>query len=132
MRARAAAGAAAEPGKDVGEVARIDVLEPAAGALAALKALETLKALEARLAFGVDLAAVELAALLLVAEDLVGGVDLGEFRLRLGVVGAPVRVVLLGEFPVGALDLRLAGGTGDPEHVIGIAHCTSSGVGERL
>src|SRR5271165_5984730 len=38
------------------------------------------EALETRLALGVDLAAVEGLALLVVADDLVGGVELGEAR----------------------------------------------------
>ena len=46
---------------------------PCAGAAA-----EALEALEARLALGVDLAAVEGLALVVVAEDFVGGVQLGE------------------------------------------------------
>ena len=87
-----------------------------------LAAAKALKALEFRLALGVDLAAVEFSALLLVADDLVGGIDLGKLRLRLLVPGVLVGVVLLGELPIGALDLGLARGAADSEHVIGIAH----------
>ena len=47
--------------------------------------VEAFEALEARLAVGVDLAAVELGALAGVAEDLVGRVQLGEAVLRLRV-----------------------------------------------
>ena len=54
-------------------------LEAAAGPTPAAAArVAAGKALEARLAFGVDLAAVELLALVLVADDLVGGVQLGK------------------------------------------------------
>jgi len=44
---------------------------------------KTFEALEARLALGVDLAAVEGLALLLVADDLIGSIKLGEARRRL-------------------------------------------------
>jgi len=50
----------------------------------------------ARLALGVDFAAIEFAALLLVADDLVSRPDLGESVLRLGLL-ALVRVVFLGQ-----------------------------------
>ena len=43
-------------------------------------ARRSLEALEARLALGVDLAAVERLALVVVADDLVGGVELGKAR----------------------------------------------------
>ena len=55
------------------------------------------EALEARLALGVDLAAVEGLALLVVADDLVGGIELGEARGRLGIVLVGVGMQLLGE-----------------------------------
>ena len=58
---------------------------------------EPFEALEARLALGVDLAAVECLALVVVADDLVGGVQLGEARGRLGVVLVGVGMQLLGE-----------------------------------
>ena len=114
----AAASAASEAGKDV--------LEHARGRCSRSRRLGrprgAFEALEAGLALGVDLAAVEFCALVLVAQNLVGGVDLGELRLRLLVAGVLVRMVLLGELSVGALDLRLAGGAADTQHVIGIAH----------
>ena len=58
---------------------------------------EAFEALEARLAFGVDLAAVEGLALVVVADDLVGGVELGEARGRLRVVLVGVGMQFLGE-----------------------------------
>src|SRR5690606_37888619 len=93
--------------------ARIAVLEaaarrgarsPAAGkaAEAALRPAAR-KALEAGLALGVDLAGVKLLALVGVAENLVGGVDLGKARRRLGIVLVGVGVVLLGELAKRAL-----------------------------
>ena len=64
---------------------------------------EALETLEAWLAFGVDLAAIELAALLLVAENLIGGAHLGEFFLRLGVL-ALIGMKFLGELAIGLFD----------------------------
>src|SRR5262249_21360267 len=84
---------------------------PAAGA-------EAFEALEARLAFGVDLAAVKSLALVLLAQDLVGGVELGEAGGGLGVVLVGVRMQLLGLLPERTLDLRGAGGLRYPKHVI--------------
>src|SRR4029453_18668956 len=46
---------------------------------------EAFEALEARLALGIDLAAIERLALALLAQDLVGRVQLGKARRRLGV-----------------------------------------------
>ena len=69
---------------------------------AARPAAKAFKALEARLALRVDLAAIEFSALLLVAKNFVGGVDLGELRLRALVALMTVGVVLLGEFSIGA------------------------------
>ena len=77
---------------------------------------------EARLALGVDLAAVELAALGRVAEDLVGGVDLGEGFLRLGVVAVLVGVVLLRQPPERLLDVVGTRRLADAENVVGVAH----------
>src|SRR5262249_31334905 len=95
---------------------------PAAGA-------EAFEALEARLALGVDLAAVEGLALVVLAQDLVGGVELGEAGGGLGVVLVGVRMQLLGLLPERALDLRGAGGLRYPEDVIGGAHsrCLAGG-----
>src|SRR6476620_1171081 len=80
------------------------------------------KALEARLAFGVDFAAVKLLALVLVANDLVCGIDLGKARRGLRVVLVAVGVVLLGELAIGALDRRRAGAPRHPQDLIGVAH----------
>src|SRR6185437_14206276 len=89
-------GSAARAAAGIGEHAVEDVLEPAAthaarsatgaerialettGTTGAAASAATGKAGETRLALGVDLAAVELLALVLVAEDFIGGVDFGE------------------------------------------------------
>ena len=60
-------------------------------------AADAFEALEARLALGVDLAVVEGLALLVVADDLVGRIELGETRGRLRVVLVGVGMQLLGE-----------------------------------
>src|SRR5204862_1021622 len=101
----ACSSATTERRKNLFEGTRIDVLEARAALLAAAK---TFKPLEFRLALGVDLAAVEFLALLLVADDLIGGIDLGKLRLCLLISRVLVGMVLLGELPVGALDLGLA------------------------
>ena len=69
---------------------------------------EAFEAAEARLALGIDLAAIERLALVVVAEDLIGGVELGEPHRRLGVVLVGVGMQLLGEPPIGLLDIALA------------------------
>src|SRR5204862_6785197 len=80
------------------------------------------KALESRLALGIDLAAVELLALVLVSDDLVGRIDFGKARGGLRIVLVVVGVVLLGELAIGALDRRSAGAPRHPQDLIGVAH----------
>src|SRR6202035_1709834 len=80
------------------------------------------KALKARLALGVDLAAIERLALVLVAQDLVGRVQLGKARLGFRIVLVGVGVMLLGELAIGALDRRSAGAPRHPQDLIGVAH----------
>ena len=75
--------------------------------------------MKTRLALGIDLAAVELGALLLVADNLVGGVRFGEFLLRLGIVLVLVRMEFLGEPPVCLLDLVGIGGFLDAQNLYG-------------
>ena len=89
--------------------------EPAGAARA-----KTLEA--ARLAVGADLATVELGALVGVADDFVGRVDLGELFLRLGIVLVLVGVVFLGELAEGLLDLVRARALRHAEYVVWIAH----------
>jgi hypothetical protein len=80
------------------------------------------KALKARLALGIDLAAVELLALVLVADDLVGRIDLGKTVRSLRIVLVAVGVMLLGELAIGALDRRSTGAPRHPQDLIGVAH----------
>jgi hypothetical protein len=127
-----AAGAAApspsEPGEDIGKCARVDILESSRRALCARAAAKTFKALEAGLAFGVDLAPIELGALLLVAQNFVGRIDLRKLGLRLRVAAMAVGMVLLGELAIGALDLSLARGAAESQNIIGVAHLGASGL----
>ena len=69
---------------------------------------ETLEALEARLALGIDLAAVERLALVGIADDLVGGVELRKARCRLRVVLVGVRMQFLRKPAIGAFDVAFA------------------------
>ena len=69
---------------------------------------ETFEALETRLAFRVDLAAVECLALVGIADDLVGGVELGKTRGRLRIMLVGVRMQFLRKPAIGALDVALA------------------------
>jgi hypothetical protein len=80
------------------------------------------KALEAWLAFGVDLAAIELLALCLIADDFIGGVQLGKTRGRFRIVLVGVGVMFLGKLAIGALDRRSAGAPRHPQDLIGVAH----------
>src|SRR5262249_37791461 len=98
-----------------------EVPRAAAGAAEGAR-IEAFDALEARLAVRADLAAVELAALVLVADDLVGGVGLVELLVGLGVRGVLVGVVLLGELAESLLDLRVARVPADSEHLVGVTH----------
>ncbi len=79
-------------------------------------------AAEARLALGVDLAVVESFALLVVADDFIGGVKLGKARGGLGIVLVGVGMQLLGEPPVGALDIAFARTLRYPQNLVGVAH----------
>src|SRR5690606_7634604 len=105
--ATAAAETAEDPAEDVfgGEGIAVGSRgRPAEGARAAARlrtslteSLEAFESLELRLAVGADLAAVELGPLLLVADDLVGGIDLGEAVLRLRIGLVLVGMKLLGQ-----------------------------------
>ena len=83
---------------------------------------EAFETLEARLALRIDLAAVERLALVVVADDLVGGIELGKARCRLRIVLVGVGVQFLREPPIGAFDVRLVRTLGNPQHVVGVAH----------
>src|SRR5665213_503505 len=140
-RPRAASGAAEHAVEDVFET-------PAAARAGAASAegprLETTaraartrvaaarKALKPWLAVGIDLAAIELLALVLVADDLVGRVQLGKPLRSLRIVLVAVRVVLLGELAIGALDRRSVGAPRHPQDLIGVAHRHVSFRGNHL
>src|SRR5581483_4976297 len=80
------------------------------------------KALETRLAFGVDLAAIELLTLVRIANDFVRRIQFGKTRGRLWIVLVGVGMVLLGKLAIGALDGRSAGTPRHPQDLIGVAH----------
>ena len=116
-----ASAAAAEAFRPPGEGLEVSF---AAGSAAGARAgagtgAETL---EARLALGVDLAVVERLALIRIAEDLVGRVDLGELPRRLGVVLVGVGMQLLGKLPERLLDVVLARRPRHPQNLVGVAH----------
>src|SRR6185437_12022176 len=114
----AGAAEAASPGARAGaEVARLEAAGSAGTRIAAAR-----KTLEARFTLGIDFAAVELLAPGLVADDLVGRIQLGKPRSRFRVVLVGVRVMLLGELAIGALDRRSAGAPRHPQDLIGVAH----------
>jgi hypothetical protein len=73
-----------------------------------------------RVALGVDLAAVELGALVLVAEQVVGARRRREFLGRLRIVLVAIGMQLLGELAIGLLDLGLARAAGYTECRIGV------------
>ena len=116
-RRAAAAGrklAAAEIEMEIAEV------RPFAGMPARAPA-EAFELRRARLAFGVDFAAVVGGALLGVAENLVGGPDFREPILRPRLL-ALVGMVFLGELAIGRFDFAGAGRFGQPKNFIGVAH----------
>src|SRR5262249_1068704 len=83
---------------------------------------ESLKALESRLAFGVDLAAIESLALALLPSHSVGRVQLGQARSRPRAVLVGIRMQLLRLPAEGALDLRSARGLRYPKNIVGVTH----------
>src|ERR1700722_7302175 len=80
------------------------------------------KTLEARFALGINLAAVELLALVGIANDLVGRIQFGETSGGLRIVRVGVGGILLGKLAKGALDRRSAGTPRHPQDLIGVAH----------
>src|SRR5262249_16624276 len=115
-----ATGAAARAMETVG--APGEGLKIALAPKAAARPAETFKTLEARLALGVDLAAVEGLALVRLAQDLVGAVELGEAIGALGAVLVGCRMQLLGLLPERTLDLGRTRGLRHPQDVVGVAH----------
>src|SRR5262249_20905581 len=133
--ATAAAGEAAEQfGEDVAlggltllvgpsvvELARA-ALPPAATETSTKRATARERIEAARIAGLVDLAGVVAGALLIDADDLLGGVDLLEALLGFLVALGGVGMMLLGERAEGLLDLGLAGALRNAQDLIRIAH----------
>ena len=110
--------------------ARVELEMPASGASRAARktagtGAKALEAVRARLAVGANLAPVEFAFLLVVADDLIGRIDLGEALLGLRVGLIMIGMKFLGELPIGLLDLAGARRLGDAQDVIWIAHVFS-------
>src|SRR5262249_32174460 len=70
----------------------------------------------------VDLAAVECLALVCVADDLVGSVELRKTRRGFRIVLVGIGMQFLREPTIGALDVALARTLGNPQNLIGVAH----------
>src|SRR5262249_46985902 len=83
---------------------------------------ETFKALEARLALGVDFAAIESLALVRLAHDFVSSVQLSKARGRPRVVLVGVRMQFLRLPPESIFDLGGSLGLRYPQDVIGVTH----------
>src|SRR5690606_12447238 len=81
---------------------------------------------ETRLSGGVDLAAVVLAALGIVADNLVSLVDLGKSVLCLGIVRVLLRMVLFRELAERRLDVFRRSVLRNDQAFIGIAHLVLS------
>src|SRR6202044_682290 len=124
--ASAGSGAAAPAPVGAGETFRAEVeafkiaIAPEAGTRVGAAAAG--KAMETRLALGVNLAAIERLALVLVLEDLVRGVQFGKARRRLRIVLVGVGMQLFCQAPIGALDVGRARLAIEPQDLIGITH----------
>src|SRR5579871_1467289 len=110
-----------------------------AAACAATETSSRTKALEAaefRLALCVDFAAIVSAALVFLAQDLVGRIELGEALSSLGIILVGVGVQLLGELTICALDRCRIRILFHPQDFIGVAHRkflrSSAGIQPRL
>ena len=80
------------------------------------------KTLEARLALGIDLAAIERFALIFVGEEFVGGVQLGKARRRFRIVLVGIGMQFFRKLPIGAFDVARARFPIDAQDLIGITH----------
>ena len=96
--------------------------EPGAPARSWPASEAAVEALEARLALGVDLAAIEGFALVLVGEQFIGGIQLGKARRRLWIVLVGVRMQFFRKLAVGAFDIARACLAIDAQDLIGITH----------
>jgi hypothetical protein len=134
-RAPAAAEHAAEQLREVDLRPLVAVEAAATEAAGVERAIAGLAAEAARglATVGVDLAQVELLALLGVADDVEGGADLLELLLGLLVPRIGVRVMGLGELAERLADLVRGRGAGNAEFLIGVARQgVSSGKSGRL
>ncbi len=130
--ARARPRALATPAEQVAEeaVQLLVVAEALLGIVAAgrrvLGEVAIIVLLRPLLATGVDLAAIEAAALLGVGQKVIGRRDALEALLDIRLARIEVGMQLLGELAVRLLDRVLAVGLGDPQHRVGIvAHSGS-------
>src|SRR5581483_3501031 len=80
------------------------------------------ESLKARLALGIDLAAIKLLALVDIANNLIGRIQLGKTSGGLRIVLVGVGVIFLGKLAIGALDRRSRGAPRHPQDLIGVAH----------
>src|SRR5262249_21129675 len=115
----AASAGAAEPFGSPGEGLEMACASEPARPPPGARRLETV---ESRLALGIDLAAIERLALLLVAEHLVGGVEFGKLCRRFCVLLVGVGMQLFRQPPEGSFDLLLASRLLHPQDIIGVAH----------
>src|ERR1700722_7142241 len=123
--ARRSAATASTAGETFGtEVERLELglrAKSGAGARAGAAA-ESLKSLEARLALGIDLAAVECFALVILAEDFIRRIDFGKARRRIGIVLVGVGMQFFRKAPEGTFDVGCTRLAIDAQHLIGISH----------
>src|SRR5216684_1885819 len=120
-KSSAAVRRAPEPLGSPGEALEMAFASESTRSAASPRRFETV---ESRLALGIDLAAVECLALLLVAEQLVSGIELGELRRgRVLLVG--VGMQLFRQAPEGSLDVLRTRRLLHPQDLIGVAHPTA-------
>ena len=121
------AGAAAPGGTGETLWAEIKAFEigvgtEAAGTRPRAAAAESFKPLEARLALGIDLAAVECLAFVRVAKKLMRRVQFGKARCRFGIVLIGVGMQFFCKLAIGAFDVACACFAIDAQDLVGIAH----------
>src|SRR4029077_17562994 len=111
LKAAKAAAAAAPCGPRKALRPEIEVLEMRVGTKAATRArscagaAKAFKAAEARLALGVDLAAIARLALVLIAAQFMRGIQLGKACRRFRIIFVGIGMQFFREPPIGALDV---------------------------
>ena len=124
--ATAAAPASEQALENVAEIAAVGAeIEPAGAAAESTAAARspapgTEAERRGRIAVRVDLAAIELGALVLVVQQVIGGRHLAEALRRLRIVLVAIRVQLLRELAIRFLDVGLARSASDVQHGIWI------------